>query len=1041
MATYTIETPRGHQVTLEADSPETAIQGAQTWDMQDYASSEAKTAGLNPDLVLRTMHQESGSNPDAQSPAGAQGPMQLMPATAKALGVDPSDPYQNITGGVRYLKQMKDQFGRDDLALAAYNAGPGAVQKYGGVPPYPETQHYVSAILGSMPPPAAAAPAPNTGDGSVVNAKTGGALNAAQTAAVRADKYDLNAPIGSEFHALAQVDPSVTPPAGIWYYDLNGKKQLSGSSPGEDQGSFWGNFGHPVAEAWRGLVHDIGQSWDENQARLKAGAPDPVTAALRGVKDLGTSAKIAADVLGLAGQAFGGDLLNAAVVQPGANLLDKIPLPMYAPPPAPWEPGFGKAPVPLTSAQAHDAHAQMINTALMGLPAENPMFAQNLPRAPVADAATRKVGAVIEQAIKRDQTSPENIIAAARANPTLPPFQAGGQNLASLADILAQSPGDGAQIITNAIRDHQAGAADRIKAQIADGLGGQNDYFATHDAMQAQRAAAAKPLLDTAFAQPIDGDVFQQQITPILARLPKGAMGHAYDLARKAGENPEELGLVNADTFDGYNTPPPAPAASIVPGDLRAVKRGVSPATPQGPSLLQFISKSGGINDVGGELGNMDAQIWHTEEPFRRPLVSDNGLSAEEMAQRAQDAGYFPDAKVPTMDSGDNMHAVTADDLHAAVEAELAGRPRFAQEPDMAAVARKARVEGLSDQLRQGGIDPNKATPQQIAEALGKYQDDVARNEAFASASGPGMSPNEPMNVAQPTMKTLHYIKKGIDQSLEQYRNPVTRQLDLSGSPGAQVDTQVRKTLGQTMRAINPDYDKAMQMWGDDSDRVNALELGRNVFSPKFDMQSENLGQLHSEMSAAAKDDFRKGVGEAVLGAVRSKGGVQEARQLLKSQELGDRVKLAFPKQKDFENFMASMRQEVNYQDRNNRVLGGSPTYARAAARADLEAQPAQAIDAVPHAVDAILFPKRIPGNLLRAGIKAIPKKDMSVIGDPMQNAALARALTDSVEMRRLLNLMQTSRATKSGSSIHNALAVLRPLVPAQAALTSKSKP
>lgn len=147
MPKYTIETPRGRKVTLEADDESAALRGAQQWDMQDHAVGEANRVGVNPDLVLRQMQQESGGNPDATSPKGAHGPMQLMPGTAKQLGVDPADPYQNITGGVTYLKQQLDNFGGDEAkALAAYNAGPGAVRKYGGVPPFPETQAYVKAL-------------------------------------------------------------------------------------------------------------------------------------------------------------------------------------------------------------------------------------------------------------------------------------------------------------------------------------------------------------------------------------------------------------------------------------------------------------------------------------------------------------------------------------------------------------------------------------------------------------------------------------------------------------------------------------------------------------------------------------------------------------------------------------------------------------------------------------------------------------------------------------------------------------------------------
>ncbi len=91
--------------------------------------------------------QESGWNTDAVSSKGAFGLTQLMPETAAALGVDPQDPIQNLDGGARYLRAMFLKFGAWDLALAAYNAGPGAVEAYAGIPPYPETTNYVATVL------------------------------------------------------------------------------------------------------------------------------------------------------------------------------------------------------------------------------------------------------------------------------------------------------------------------------------------------------------------------------------------------------------------------------------------------------------------------------------------------------------------------------------------------------------------------------------------------------------------------------------------------------------------------------------------------------------------------------------------------------------------------------------------------------------------------------------------------------------------------------------------------------------------------------
>ncbi len=118
-------------------------------EINDIISEISSKYGVNEKLVSALIKQESGYNPTIVSKAGATGLMQLMPATAESLGVkDTKDPVQNVDGGVRYLKSlMKKYNGNLILSLAAYNAGPGAVDKYGGVPPYKETQNYVKNIL------------------------------------------------------------------------------------------------------------------------------------------------------------------------------------------------------------------------------------------------------------------------------------------------------------------------------------------------------------------------------------------------------------------------------------------------------------------------------------------------------------------------------------------------------------------------------------------------------------------------------------------------------------------------------------------------------------------------------------------------------------------------------------------------------------------------------------------------------------------------------------------------------------------------------
>jgi soluble lytic murein transglycosylase-like protein len=106
--------------------------------------------GVDPRLLASVAEIESGFNPNAISPVGAGGLMQFMPATATEMGVDAFDPVSAVDGAARYLARDLERFGRVELALAAYNAGPGAVHAHGGVPPYAETQRYVEKVLNSM---------------------------------------------------------------------------------------------------------------------------------------------------------------------------------------------------------------------------------------------------------------------------------------------------------------------------------------------------------------------------------------------------------------------------------------------------------------------------------------------------------------------------------------------------------------------------------------------------------------------------------------------------------------------------------------------------------------------------------------------------------------------------------------------------------------------------------------------------------------------------------------------------------------------------
>jgi cell wall-associated NlpC family hydrolase len=132
------------QTTATTSAPGAALGGVPYADLFSRAASRY---GVDPAVLAAMASQESGFNSQAVSPAGAQGLMQFMPSTAKGLGVNALDPTSAIDGAARYLSSLTKQFGSTDLALAAYNAGPGTVSQYGGIPPYSETQNYVRSVM------------------------------------------------------------------------------------------------------------------------------------------------------------------------------------------------------------------------------------------------------------------------------------------------------------------------------------------------------------------------------------------------------------------------------------------------------------------------------------------------------------------------------------------------------------------------------------------------------------------------------------------------------------------------------------------------------------------------------------------------------------------------------------------------------------------------------------------------------------------------------------------------------------------------------
>lgn len=147
---WVVANTRGSQAASRPQPPKAAPAAADRADgAWDHIQDAAAQYGLDPDLVAAVVRTESGFRTRAVSPKGAMGLMQLMPSTARLLGVeDAFDGRDNVFGGCKYLRSLIDQFNGDlKLALAAYNAGPEAVARHNGIPPYPETQNYVRQVM------------------------------------------------------------------------------------------------------------------------------------------------------------------------------------------------------------------------------------------------------------------------------------------------------------------------------------------------------------------------------------------------------------------------------------------------------------------------------------------------------------------------------------------------------------------------------------------------------------------------------------------------------------------------------------------------------------------------------------------------------------------------------------------------------------------------------------------------------------------------------------------------------------------------------
>lgn len=592
--------------------------------------------------------------------------------------------------------------------------------------------------------------------------------------------------------------------------------------------------------------------------------------------------------------------------------------------------------------------------------------------APRFTSPERKVATAIQRAVDRDGVPLRNPV------PGQMPFETGGENLAGLAESAGQAPGAARQQAVGTLTARRQTLGQRVIDGVH-GITGQNLATAL-DEIGAQAAAgreAASPLYDAAYDEgPLSSPALDQ-----LMRRPsmKKALAKAKAIAAEEGRDPHQLGFSHFEDPAQWETASPAGPSM---GDTKPpAPKGRAPAAAppsQGKSLLKFIADGGGIKDTGGEVRAMDGDLWHRRKAFQSKLIG-TADTADGWAQRAFEAGYFPE----------RTSAPAQNEMLDAMATELRGRPRFAREPSRADTSRQPTEAEERDYRGADGVDP------------AEYE------------TGRPMPQSEPLFEPTPTTQTYDYVKRGLDDVLETYRDPVTRKLNLD-EEGRAVQNTLHALRGE-LTSLNPKYRTALRAGGDPIRLEQAFRdapklLSQNVTEAQFSQRVENMGDAEKQAmvggwAASVRDLARAG---------RLRPG------MYRNQALQSKLTALIGRDKAAA-MIGHMEDVAGMAERTNQVLGNSATARRAMGAQDLNADPSQGImDTVTDtAVDlGDLNFGTATRRLVRAGLKAIPRKDRSILGGANSNPLLGDALFgEGGQMERLLKLLEAERARRIGGS------------------------
>ena len=436
--------------------------------------------------------------------------------------------------------------------------------------------------------------------------------------------------------------------------------------------------------------------------------------------------------------------------------------------------------------------------------------------------ADRQAAGYLSRVMKESEVTPDQVRTTAAAAPLMTGAEAMGQNAVASAASLARDNGTTSALANSTLAPRAAARADRLMGEIG-GITGVQPAAARGDldGMIAAKRAAVDPQYAALRAD--DAPVWSPRLQQVM-NTPVGrqAATDAYtSLANDPDAPPtESVGLV-LDHAGNPGIADPAAAASARSGQdrtdqvLNLLRRGANVRPNSGPSLLQFVGHNGGLADDGGEVSAMDGDLWHKGKPYQRKIIQPGGLGLEAMAQKAYDAGYFPDVQAPSWESSDNMHPVGGQDLLDAMRGELAGSPRYASfDPDRADL--RARMDDTQEVLDHLGIDLGRVSNADAKRAMQAHFLGQSPPDLSASKPPPADETYGPTGLTigkAPTFTTWETVKRALDARVE--RDPFGRPLPDSQSLGNTNIGKAGAALRNELVRIKPAYGEALDQAGD----------------------------------------------------------------------------------------------------------------------------------------------------------------------------------------------------------------------------------